>query len=200
MVDEPATSHRAPVALVVLLMVAGVVAALGGLRESPARLRRQLALGQSIDTAQWRVRPMRAWIGERCPLAGPARVSPPSPSPSSPPCLSVEMELTNRTDASSSDIADALVIADPRLPARARPELMLARDRGPLFQLHPRMPERIVASWKLPAGSLPRAATLVIRGKRFKERDNLIGGEGWFYPTPVAEARLPLVVEVEVAP
>ena len=178
----------------VVAAVAGVVAALGGLRESPARMRRQLAPGQSIDTAQWRVRPLRAWIGDHCPLAGPARVAAPPE-----PCLSLELELTNLTRASSNDVADALTIVDPRLPATARPELMLARDRGWLFQLHPRMPERVVASWKLPAARHPRAATLVIRGKRFKERDNLTGGEGWFDPKPVAEARLALAVETAPA-
>ncbi len=190
MVEEQSRSHVAPVALVVVLVLAGVVAALGGLRESPARMRRQLAVGQSVDTAQWRVRPLRAWTGDRCPLVGPAR-APAAPEP----CLSLEVELTNLTRASSNDIADALTIADPPLPAGSRPELMLARDRGVLFQLHPRMPERVVARWKLRAGGRPRAATLVIRGKRFKERDNLIGGEGWFDPKPVAETRLALAVE-----
>jgi hypothetical protein len=189
MVGEHSRSHVGPVALVVVLVLAGVVAALGGLRESPARMRRQLAIGQSVDTAQWRVRPLRAWIGDRCPLS-PAR----APAAAEP-CLSVEVELTDLTRASSNDIADALTIVDPPLPAGSRPELMLARDRGVLFQLHPRMPERVVASWKLPAGRRPRAATLVIRGKRFKERDNLIGGEGWFDPKPVAEIRLALAVE-----
>jgi hypothetical protein len=62
------------------------------------------------------------------------------------------------------------------------------------------MPERVVASWKLPAGGHPRAATLVIRGKRFKERDNLTGGEGWFDAKPVAEARLELAVETASTP
>jgi hypothetical protein len=189
MVGGPPRSHVGPVAVVALLVVAAVVAALGGLRESPARRRRQLAPGQSVDTAQWRVRPLRAWIGDRCPLA-PAGL----PAPAEP-CLSLEVELTNLTRASSNDVADALTLVDPRLPPSTRPQLMLARDRGVLFQLHPKMPERVVASWKLPAGSHPRAATLVIRGKRFKERDNLIGGEGWFDPKPVAEARLALAVE-----
>jgi hypothetical protein len=199
MVEERSRSHVAPVVVVVVLVLAGVVAALGGLRESPARMRRQLGPGEWVDTAQWRVRPLRAWTGDRCPLAPAGLPAPPER------CLSVEVELTNLTRASSNDLADALTVVDPPLPAATRPELMLARDRGVLFQLHPRMPERVVVSWKLPAGRHPRAATLVIRGKRFKERDNLIGGEGWFDPKPVAEVRLALAVEnapasAEVAP
>lgn len=130
MVEEQSRSHLAPVALVIAVVLASVVAALGGLRESPTRMPRQLAPGQSVDTAQWRVRPLRAWIGDRCPLA-PAGL----PAPREP-CLSLEVELTNLTRASSNDIADALTFVDPRLPPAAPPELMLARDRGLLFQLH----------------------------------------------------------------
>jgi hypothetical protein len=196
MVEERSRSRVVAVAVVVGLVLAGLVAALGGLRESPARMRRQLGPGRSIDTAQWRVRPLRAWIGDRCPLA-------PAGMPAPQPCLSVELELTNLTRASSNDLADALTVVDPPLPAATRPELMLARDRGILFQLHPKMPERVVMSWKLPAGRHPRAATLVIRGKRFKERDNLIGGEGWFDPKPVAEVALAVEnapASTEVAP
>ena len=172
MVEEQSRFHVAPVALVVGWS-SPASSRPGGLRHSPARMRRQLAVGQSVDTAQVAGAAAGARgqaIAARWParLAHRRRWSPPQPG---------SRMLRTATRASSNDIADALTIADPPLPAGCCGRAcMLARDRGVLFQLHPRMPERRWRSWKLRAGGRPRAATLVIRGKRFKERDNLIGG------------------------
>ncbi len=187
MIGQPIRLRVAAAVLAVLAIGIGAVAVLGGLRASVTRGLPQLVAGKFLDAGQWRVRPLRAWTGERCPLS--------RASAAAAPCLSLEVELTNLTRASSTDLHKVLSVVDPKLPADVETQLMLARDRDRLSYLHPNMPERVVFSWKLPAANRPRTAVFVITAKRFKERDNLLGGEGWFDPKPVAQVQLPVTVE-----
>lgn len=62
-----------------------------------------------------------------------------------------------------------------------------------LGALHPGMPERVVLCWSAAAATSDSVA-LTIRATRYKERDNLQGGAGWFDPRDVAEVRPPIGV------
>jgi hypothetical protein len=179
--------------LLAVLLAGGaiaIIAAFGGLRASATRRRPQIAAGQSVDAGEWRVRPLRAWMDGRCPTAGAT-----APAAS---CLHAEVECTNLTSASRMGVASALRLVDPPAPAGVEPHLTLVCDGTVLGLLHPQMPERVVMGWKLaaerPADPL-RAAAFAVWARRFKERDNLLGGEGWFDPKQVAQVRLPVTLE-----
>lgn len=170
------------VAAVVVAFACVLVGAGGGFARAPDDALPALAAGSALDAGPWRVRPLRAWQGERCLLDGPY-----TPAGHR---VSVEVELVNLADRSSSAIAGAFVLRQPA-PDAALPSLELVRDRAVLFALHPRMPERVVLCWSTAAAATD-AVVLTIRATRYKERDNLQGGAGWFDPHDVAEVRLPL--------
>jgi hypothetical protein len=171
---------------VAVLIAFGVTVWLGGFREAPAaRSTRWLEAGQDFDVGPLSIRVLRAWSGSMCPLdsiAGP---------PDS--CLSVEADVINLTRSSRS-LGDAVRLVEPALPREVFPKLELVRDRWVLGTLHPNLPERVVISWKLPTEQhMARShITIALWSTRFKERDNLVGGEGWFDPQEAARIRLPL--------
>jgi hypothetical protein len=179
--------YRSSVKLAVLaLVVVGLVALLGGFRAAPAKGPRMVRVGESVDLGPMRVRPLRAWVDAKCPLDYSAG------EPNS--CLSVEAEVTNLTHASRSGVDEIIKLVTPSPPKGTFPMTELVRDRAILAALHPRMPERVVISYKLPS---PLAApssriTLALWSMRFKKRDNLLGGEGWFSPAEAARVELPL--------
>jgi hypothetical protein len=159
-----------------------LIGACGGLARAPDDGLPVLAAGAALDAGPWRVRPLRAWQGERCLLDGPY-----APTGHR---ISVEVELVNLSDRSSSAVAGAFVLQQPA-PDATPPSLELVRDRAVLGALHPGMPERVVLCWSA-APAATDAVALTIRATRYKERDNLQGGAGWFDPHDVAHVRLPL--------
>lgn len=143
-----------------------------------------LEVGKGLDTGQWHVVVQRAWLSAR---RADGRDAPPGKV-----ALNLEVELTNRTRESSSDIASGFRIGLPAItPKTPPPNLLLLRDNSVLGMLHPKMPERVALTWDLPAGTpIPDPLPVVILSKVYKSRDNLSGGAGWFTPKPLAEVRL----------
>lgn len=172
-----------------LLGVVGAVAVLatwlgGGFAAAKPPALPQLEAGKGLDTGQWHVIVQRAWLSAR---RADGREAAPGKA-----ALNLEVELTNRTRESSSDIASIFRVGLPAITPRTPPNvLLLLRDNSVLGMLHPKMPERVALSWDVPAGStIPDPLPVVILSKVYKSRDNLSGGAGWFNPKPLAEVRL----------
>jgi hypothetical protein len=169
----------------VALAAWATLAASGGLAPAPVAAQPTLKVGQALDAGPWRIRPLRAWRSEHCPLDG-AQATAGN-------FVSVEAELTNLTAASRNVVADAFELQQPVLPRDTIPGLELVRDRAVLGYLQPHLPERVVLCWPLPSQLVvPPSVTLALRATQFKQRDNLTGGEGWFNPKQVARVELPL--------
>jgi hypothetical protein len=166
----------------------GVVAVLatwllGGFAAAPKPALPPLDAGKAIDTGQWRVVVQRATLSAKRPDGRAV--------PTGKAALTIEAELTNRTKASSNDIASLLRVELPAIAPKALPAMTLLRDRTILFALHPKMTERVALSWEIPLGTpIPDKLPVTIISKIHKERDNLIGGEGWFNPKPMAQVKL----------
>ncbi|MCQ4167415.1 hypothetical protein [Tahibacter harae] len=169
-----------------LLGAVGAVAGLatwlsGGFAAAKPPALPALEAGKGLDTGQWHVVVQRAWLSAR---RADGREAPPGKV-----ALNLDVELTNRTRESSSDIASAFRIGLPAITPKTPPTLL--RDNSVLGMLHPKMPERVALSWEVPAGTaIPDPLPVVILSKVYKSRDNLSGGAGWFTPKPLAEVHL----------
>lgn len=76
------------------------------------------------------------------------------------------------------------VLDDSALPD---PTINLIRDNSPLYQLQPRLPERIELVWEVPDGWEPGDLTVRFERQRFKIRDNLYGKSNWLGFVPEAQ-------------
>ena len=143
------------------------------------------APGAAIEAGQWRVVARDAAIATRRPDGGPLQGGGHA--------LVVTLDMTNRTQSSSSDFF-AVVAIDPPLPGvETKPSFYLARDKAPLSRLHPNLPERILVSWPMKAdAALPDRIRLTVTAKSYKQRDNLYGAPGWFNPKAIAAVTLPV--------
>lgn len=134
-----------------------------------------LALGQTIDVGRWRVTPIGASVSDKtpdgiAPLGGGTAVT-----------LSLMVE--NVTAASQSGVYGLLRLEGAPAGVDPKPDVFLMRDRERLGQLQPRMPERIAAIWRFPAGAaIPETIRVMVAGSRFKPKDNLYAASGWFDP------------------
>ena len=168
-----------------ILGVAAVIAAwlLGGFKAAPAQALPSLEAGKAVDTGQWHVIVHGATLSAKRPDGRDV--------PAGKAALAIELELTNRTKASSNDTASVIRLALPAIPPKTQPDMFLLRDHSILGSLHPKMPERVAFSWDIPLGSkIPDPLPVVVISKLHKDRDNLIGGEGWFNPKPLVEVKL----------
>ncbi|WP_147391960.1 hypothetical protein [Paracoccus onubensis] len=78
----------------------------------------------------------------------------------------------------------------------APPEIVLIRDDAPLYELQPRIPEKIALVWTLAAPWQPQTVEIAFSRQTFKLRDNLYGQASWLVFVP--EARM--TAEPEAAP
>lgn len=69
------------------------------------------------------------------------------------------------------------------------PEIVLSRDKAPLQQLQPRMPEEIALVWPAPPGWHPQEVQVDFDKQTFKLKDNLYGQSSWLGFAPVARLR-----------
>ncbi|HKU99841.1 MAG TPA: hypothetical protein VJR58_31385 [Vineibacter sp.] len=136
----------------------------------------QAAAGQSVDTGRWTVVARRAEFGRN------VRGAPASQQDR----LAVELELTNRSAATSPGYTRLLELESPPAGLQ-RPTFYLARDSAIASGLHPDMPERVIAVWTWPPGALPpQKVRFKVTSQIYKKRDNLYGAPGWFDGPTVA--------------
>ena len=157
---------------------------LGGFAAAKPPALPQLEAGKGVDTGQWHVVVHSASLSAKRPDGRPAASGKAS--------LAIELELTNRTRSSSNDFASLLRIGLPAIAAKTPPtSQLLLRDGSVLSALHPKMSERVALAWDIPlATTIPDPLPIVVMSKIHKQRDNLVGGAGWFDPKPMAEVRL----------
>ena len=140
--------------------------------------------GAPIDAGPWRVVPLSVRIDTTTPDGRKVRDGQKA--------LVVEMELTNRTAASSNSFARLLTL-DPSVGADDRPSYMLLRDHDLLWELHPDMTERVAAVWTLPQdAAVPPVLTFAVHTSDYKRRDNLWGSSGWYNPHVLGTVDIPV--------
>lgn len=84
---------------------------------------------------------------------------------------------------STSPNPPQLVLGGEVLPA---PEVLLLRDNALLFQLQPRLPEKVSLTWSAPPGWTPEQIELRFEKQAFKLVDNLFGQASWLGYSPAA--------------
>jgi hypothetical protein len=190
---------------IIVILASAVTGSLGGFRAAPDSPLPSYTVDATITTNEWRLRPQRAWIGDKDPTGRRA--------PTGGAILVVELMAENRTDRSSGSIVQALRLLDgPRQAGQAgqtgqtgsgeqaevdpvrqgrTPTLILLRDPSFGAIVHPGLPERVAATWDLRA-PLPPPASVRLRviGREWVERDSLIAGSGWMRDRPVGELTL----------
>jgi hypothetical protein len=140
--------------------------------------------GEEVDTGRWRVAATGAGFKPADPKAAGYldRQN----------LLFVRLRFTNLSAASSNAYVS---VASLDLPADGleAPTYLLARDGAMVFDLHPDMPEDVVAAWKWPEGrAVPQTLRVTFAGQLHKRRDNLYGAPGWFPADPAAAVDLPV--------
>ncbi|MFE0757122.1 hypothetical protein ACFW16_24395 [Inquilinus sp. NPDC058860] len=145
----------------------------------------KLALGAPIEAGEWRFVPLSARIATTTPDGRKVRDGQKA--------LVVEMELTNRTAASSNSFARLLTL-DPSVGADDRPTYMLLRDQDLLWEVHPNMTERVAAVWTMPQGAaVSPMLTFAVHTSDYKRRDNLWGHSGWYNPHVLGTLDMPVL-------
>lgn len=147
----------------------------------------QYEAGAEIEAGRWQVVPHRAWISTDKRVYG-VRVQPGEQA------LVVEVDLTNRSAASSRIYDETL---KPKWPTDAKPQnpdVALLRDAPKLVPLlHPGMPERVAYVWVLPDSvALPEKLPVDVIAQTYKRMDNLYGTPLWTDPKVVGQFTLPL--------
>lgn len=137
--------------------------------------------GESVDTGRWRVQ------------AADATFRPAKPDAVSfmdrQDALLVRLRFTNLSAESSNAFSNVASLGE----GLENPTYLLGRDRSMVFDLHPDMPEDVVAIWKWPEGkAVPERLQLILEGQLHKRRDNLYGAPGWFPAGPAAVVELPV--------
>ncbi len=146
--------------------------------------------GEPVDTGRWSVEALDATFRPADPDAASFTERQDA--------LVVRFRFTNLSAASSNSF---LNVASLDVPGLDRPTYLLARDRAMVFDLHPDMPEEVLAQWAWPAGKpVPESLRLVFEGQLHKRRDNLYGAPGWFPAGPVAMLDLPVARPEAAAP
>jgi hypothetical protein len=186
---------------IIAIVACAVTGWLGGFRAMPDAPLTTFTVDATITTNEWRLRPHRAWIGDKDPTGRRA--------PAGGAILVVELMAENRTDRSSGSIVQALRFldrpdnagqagqaeqaeVDPTRQGRT-PTLILLRDPSFGAVVHPGLPERVAATWDLRTPqpqSPPTSVRLRVIGREWVERDSLIAGSGWMRDRPVGELTL----------
>lgn len=105
------------------------------------------------------------------------------------------MEITNLSAMTSNSYSHVLTLVDAP-PGLATPSYILVRDNAVAYNLHPNMPERVIAQWQWPKEAPPpKDVQFTFMSQIHKRRDNLYGAPGWFDRPPVARISLPVKSE-----
>src|SRR3546814_5895265 len=81
--------------------------------------------------------------------------------------------VTGETQAAAFGYPPRLVTIEADELAFDAPEITLLRDRQPLYQLQPRMPEEVEITWETPASWQPGELSITFFRQQFKLKDNL---------------------------
>lgn len=129
--------------------------------------------GEAIDTGRWLVTINNAAM---------ASVPPTGTKPFEPKrFLMVDLELDNRSIATSNAFMNLITIKDERALVSLKPVYYLARDKWIASAINPNMPEKLIAVWEWPADRPePDKLSLSIGKQIYKPRDNLYGAPNWF--------------------
>ncbi|MGO4123170.1 hypothetical protein AB4Z01_02170 [Inquilinus sp. YAF38] len=139
--------------------------------------------GAPIEAGEWRVVPLSARIDRATPDGRPIRDGQKA--------LVVEVELTNRTAASSNSFY-RLLTPDPPV-GEGQPDVFLLRDRARAAELHPDMTERLAMVWTVPQdAAVPPVLKLAVHASVYKRRDNLWGHSGWYNPHVLGTVDMPV--------
>jgi len=88
--------------------------------------------------------------------------------------------ISGETQAAPFGYPPRLVTVKAGELALGAPEITLLRDRQPLYQLQPRMPEEVEIAWQTPPGWQPgQELSLTFFRQQFKLKDNLYGRSNW---------------------
>ncbi len=129
--------------------------------------------GQTVDTGRWRVTINDAHMSSTPPTG----TKPFEPKR----FLLVDLELDNRSMASSNAFMNLITIKDEGAPLQPKPTYYLARDKWIASAINPNMPEKLIAVWEWPADRPePETLSLSIGKQIYKPRDNLYGAPNWF--------------------
>jgi len=139
--------------------------------------------GAPIEAGEWLVVPLSARIDRATPDGRPTRDGQKA--------LVVEVELTNRTAASSNSFYRLVTLDSPL--AEERPDVFLLRDGDRVAELHPDMAERLALVWTMPQdAAVPPVLKLAIHASVYKRRDNLWGHSGWYNPHVLGTVDMPV--------
>ena len=167
---------------VAAILAANLLGAFGALPEPEVPV---FAAGQEIETGQWRIIPLRAFVTDQ-----PAYNAPVLEGQK---VLVLEVELTNRTAASTKDY---FTLFQPGLQfgeESETPFVMLTRDPTMSPELHPAMKERMAYVWALPAtAALSGEISFSVSTKTYKPIDNLYGVPGWYNRRELGRLVLPV--------
>jgi len=170
------------------VLIAGLLGAFGSL-EKPLAL---FEPGAAIETGQWIVRPLSAYVATKGIYGAPVK--------SGEKALVIEVELTNRTAQSSKDYFALIQPREPIGNPVNTPFIVLTRDSTLSPALHPGMTERVAYVWPMPeAAAPPDALSLGVTSKSYKQRDNLYGLPGWFNEHEIGTVNIPVEASPEAA-
>jgi hypothetical protein len=170
------------------LTIAGFFGAFAALPSPPVP---DLPTGEAIEAGQWRVLPVRAYVGTDHPYGVPLKPEQKA--------LVLEVDLTNRTAESTKDFFELFAVVGGIGQGGDQPFVALTRDSTLSPDLHPGMPERMAFVWPLPGdAAVPPRVSIAVTAKIYKPRDNLYGAPGWFNPHLVGAITLP-VADVRTA-
>ncbi|NYT84837.1 hypothetical protein [Pollutimonas harenae] len=95
--------------------------------------------------------------------------------------------VTSETQAAAFGYPPRLVTVEADQLEFGAPDITLLRDRQPLLQLQPRMPEKVEIAWQAPAGwQTGEKLSLTFFRQQFKLKDNLYARSSWLGYSPVA--------------
>jgi len=106
----------------------------------------------------------------------------PAPTSDAPPLLVLSAQVENVTGETQSapfGYPPRLVVIEADTAAFDHPDITLLRDRQPLRELQPRMPEAVEIAWQVPKGWQPGELSLTFFRQAFKLKDNLYGRSNW---------------------
>jgi hypothetical protein len=165
----------AAVAIAGLVLVIGLVAALGGFRPALAG-GRTVAAGETVRLQRWTLAIERAAFVDTSPSG--LEVDP---------TVRVWLRITNTTDRTLSGLPERLVAVSADGVEYAAGREAWGQPRSAVFD--PEVTAALAYDFAAPGGSIPATVAVVLRDET--ERKNFVISDNWRATTPAATVRLP---------